>query len=136
MDKNCIFCQIAQNKIPSHKVYENEYAFAFTDKHPINPGHLLVIPKIHIASFYQMEDKEYIELMLVVKKLSSKVNEIFKPHKVGFIAAGWDIPHTHIHIVPMHDYHDITSKSLLEEKRANPTEEELAEVAEKIAKSL
>jgi histidine triad (HIT) family protein len=129
---NCIFCKIAQGEEKSFKVYEDTYAFAFLDKHPINPGHILVIPKRHARDFYDLDDENYTGLMLAVKKISKKVNEIIEPHKVGLIVAGWDVPHAHIHIVPMHDYNDITSKSMLEGKRANPTEEELSGVAKKL----
>ena len=68
--------------------------------------------------------------MLAVKKLADVVNNYAHPKKVGLIVAGWDVPHTHVHIVPMHDYHDITSKSLLEGKRANPGDEEQEKIAE------
>lgn len=132
----CVFCQIIKKEIPSHQVYEDEYSFAFTDKHPINPGHLLVIPKKHVATFYEMEDDDFSKLMLTVKKLSNAVNKTFNPKKVGLIIAGWDVPHTHVHIVPMHDYHDITSKKMLEGVRSNPTEEELEETATEIRQNL
>lgn len=130
--ENCIFCKIAIGEEKSFKIYEDDYAFAFLDKHPINPGHILVIPKQHNPNFYELDDENYIGFMLAVKKIAKQVNEIMRPHKVGLIAAGWDVPHAHIHIVPMHDYHDITSKSMMEGKRANPTPEELEEVAGKL----
>ena len=130
--ENCIFCKIAQGEEKSFKVYEDEHAFGFLDKHPINPGHVLVIPKQHNSNFYEIDDESYTGFMLAVKKIAKQVNEVMKPHKVGLIAAGWDVPHAHIHVVPMLDYHDITSKSMLEGKRANPTEEELSDVADKL----
>lgn len=129
---DCPFCQIAQSQIPTHKVYENDFAFAFMDKHPINTGHVLVIPKTHEANFYQLSNEAYTQLMLAVKIIAVKVNEVTQPHKVGLIVAAWDVPHTHVHIVPMHDYHDITSKSLLEGKRSNPTDDELAQMARQL----
>ncbi len=132
--ENCVFCKIAQGQISSHKIYEDEYSFAFLDKHPINPGHILVIPKTHVPNFYDLVDDDYSHLMLTVKKLSARVNEIMKPHKVGLIVAGWDVPHTHVHIVPMHDYNDITSRSMLEGKKANPSEEELQRITGKLKK--
>lgn len=125
----CIFCKLASREIPTNKVYEDELTFAFLDKHPINRGHILVIPKKHEPDFYKLDDESYQALMMTVKKLSSLVNEKIQPKKVGLIIAGWDVPHAHIHIVPMQDYHDITSKSMMEGKRANPSDEELAEVA-------
>jgi len=130
----CVFCKIFSGEISSHKVYEDEYTVAILDKHPINPGHVLVIPKSHESDFYNLEDDLYQKAMSVVKRLSRTVQEIMKPKKVGLVIAGWDVPHTHIHIIPMHDYHDITSKSLLEGTQSNPTDEELVEIADKLRK--
>lgn len=115
--------------MPTNKVFENDRVFAFLDNHPINPGHILVIPKKHEPDFYDLDDENYRELMSAVKKLSLVVREKIHPKKVGLIVAGWDVPHAHIHIVPMNDYHDITSKSFLEGKRVNPTEEEQNDIA-------
>ncbi len=125
---DCIFCKIVAGEIPSYKVYEDESTFAFLDIHPINPGHILVIPKKHEPDFYNLSDEANGALFDTVKKLSKRVSEKINPKKVGLIIAGWDVPHTHVHIVPMHDYHDITSKSMIEGRKANPTEEELKKV--------
>lgn len=130
---DCPFCKIAGSEIPAHKIYEDDHSFAFLDKHPINPGHILVIPKKHEPNFYDLDDVIYGAVMDTVKKLSKLVNDKIHPHKVGLIIAGWDVPHTHVHIVPMHDYHDITSKSMLEGKRSNPSDEELTEIAKLFA---
>ena len=127
--EDCPFCKISKGEIPTHKIYEDDFSFAFLDKHPINPGHILVIPKTHEPNFYSLDDENYQGLMSAVKKLSTLVNEKIHPKKVGLIIAGWDVPHTHVHIVPMQDYNDITSKSILEGKRANPTDEELERTA-------
>jgi histidine triad (HIT) family protein len=124
---DCIFCKISKGELATYKIYEDEFSFAFLDKHPINPGHILVIPKVHEPDFYKLDELNYQALMSTVKKLAALVNEKIKPIKVGIIAAGWDVPHAHIHVVPMQDYHDITSKSLLEGKRSNPSNEELTE---------
>lgn len=129
---DCPFCKISKSEIPTHKIYEDDYVFAFLDKHPINPGHILVIPKKHEADFYKLDDEFYSKLMFAVKKLADAVNNFAHPKKVGLIVAGWDVPHTHVHVVPMHDYHDITSKSMLEGNRANPSDEELAKTAEEL----
>jgi histidine triad (HIT) family protein len=124
---DCVFCKISKGELVANKIYEDEFSFAFLDKHPINPGHILVIPKVHEPDFYKLDELNYQALMSTVKKLAALVNEKIKPKKVGIIAAGWDVPHAHIHVVPMQDYHDITSKSLLEGKRSNPSSEELTE---------
>ncbi len=134
--EECVFCKIVNKDIPAHIAMENDSIVAFTDKHPINPGHLLVIPKKHKEVLFDLEDQDYTSVMLAVKQLSSSVQKVFQPKKVGLIVAGWDVPHAHIHVVPMQDYHDITSKSLLEGKRSSPTEDELEESAQKLREEL
>lgn len=136
METTCAFCQIAEGQITCHKMFENDYCVAFMDKHPINPGHVLVIPKMHIPDFYDLPEKEYTELMLAVKQVAQGMELAVKPKKVGLIVAGFDVLHAHIHVIPMLDYHDITSKSLLEGKRSNPSSEELESMAKKLKKEI
>lgn len=130
--ENCIFCKIVAGEIPSYKVYEDSRVLAFLDIHPINPGHVLVIPKEHAPDFYIVSEENYTALMAAVKKIGALVQEKMQPKKVGLMAAGWDVPHAHIHVVPMEDYHDITSKRILERNTADPTTEELTRVAERL----
>jgi histidine triad (HIT) family protein len=132
---DCIFCKLVAGEVSTNKIYEDEKTFAFLDKHPINPGHILVVPKSHDPDFYDLDEDMYIALMRTVKKLSQKIKMTLEPKKVGLIVAGWDIPHTHVHIVPMTDYHDITSKSLMEGNRANPSQEELTKIGALLANS-
>ncbi len=113
-------------------MYEDETILAFLDVHPINMGHVLVIPKNHEPNFYDLDDSTYSELMRVVKSISLKVQTELKPKRTGLFIAGWDVPHTHVHVVPMNDYHDITSKRFADLESPKPSEEELAEVAKKI----
>lgn len=127
--KECLFCNIAEGEVSTHKIYEDEMTFAFLDKHPINPGHVLVIPREHQENFYALTDPAYQAVFQTAKRLAKTVSEKMNPKKVGLVAAGWDVPHAHIHIVPMQDYHDITSKTALEGNRANPQETELENVA-------
>lgn len=129
MDNNCLFCKIILDKVKCHKLYENESALAFMDKRPINPGHLLVIPKKHVADFYDLELRGYCEVMLVAKFLAKIVNSLTKPKKVGLAIAGFDISHVHVHIIPMHHYHDLTSKSLMENMLTDSPDRDLAEMA-------
>lgn len=131
--ENCIFCKIVAGEIPSYKVYEDKQTFAFLDIHPINPGHILVIPKKHEPDFYNLENEINRALFDTVKKLSKFVSEKINPKKVGLVIAGFDVPHTHVHIIPMHNPDDITSRSYIEgetnllsfKKRTAPTNEEL-----------
>src|SRR5918998_1479766 len=123
-ERHCMFCAIIERAESAFIVYENSHAVVFLDKHPINVGHVLVVPKHHVASFYELDENPFTELMLVVRRMASLLEAAYQPRKVGMLAAGFDVPHAHIHVLPMHEYHDITSKALLEGVRADPSERE------------
>lgn len=135
-DKGCTFCAIIARVESAFIVYENSHAVVFMDQHPINAGHVLVIPKTHIESFYELAEKDFTELMLVVRRVAAVINATFQPRKVGMLAAGFDVAHAHLHVLPMYDYHDITSKIILEGKRPNPSEKELGTTADQIRQGL
>src|SRR5688572_26946298 len=135
-DEGCTFCAIIERVESAFIVYENSHAVVFLDKHPINTGHVLVIPKSHVQSFYELEEDGFIQLMLVVRLVAAVLNATFEPRKVGMLAAGFDVAHAHIHVLPMHDYHDITSKIILEGRRPNPSDRELGPVADQIRQGL
>mgnify|MGYP001558852520 CR=1 FL=1 len=126
----CIFCKIISGEVPTPKIYEDDEVVAFLDIRPINKGHTLVIPKKHVPDFQKLDDELYISVMKVVKRIASVVEEKLAPKRIGLVIAGWDVPHTHVHVVPMHDYHDITSKRMLESNPVTISEEELQEVTE------
>jgi histidine triad (HIT) family protein len=129
---DCIFCKLASGQIPTNVIYEDENAFAFLDMNPINEGHTLVIPKKHESDFHKLDENTYLSVMRAVKKISIQVENVFNPKKVGLIVAGFDVPHAHVHVVPMYEYHDITSQKLLDTKRVKPSADELTAVAEKL----
>lgn len=133
---NCIFCKLISGELPTNKVYEDDIVFAFLDKHPINTGHTLVIPKNHEPDFYKLDDKIYTHLMKIVKRLAIVIDEVIKPKKVGVMVVGLDVPHTHIHVVPLHDGGDITSKATLEGYQSNPSDKELSSMAQSLAAKL
>ncbi len=130
--EDCVFCKIINKEIPAHIVYEDNNCLVFADKNPVNPGHLLVIPKNHKEWFYQVDDQEFIELMKIVKKFSNIVQDVFKPVTTGLVIAGWEVPHTHVHIIPMHQEDDITSQAIINGTRGKPSDEELEKIANKI----
>lgn len=121
----CKFCEIISGLEPAHVLYEDQHTIAFLSVMPINPGHVLVIPKLHEPDFYNLPEEQYQALMNTVKKVATALNTTYRPVKVGELIAGWDIPHTHVHVLPMHDYHDITSKKLLEESLVRASDLEL-----------
>lgn len=107
---NCIFCKIIQGKIPSHKVWEDDKNLAFLTIRPHTEGHTLLIPKLHEDYLFNLSDQDYNSLMLAAKQLSMKLQKVFKPTsgKVGVIVAGLEVPHAHIHLIPLHDEKDLS----------------------------
>ena len=134
--EDCIFCKIGKGEIEVNKIYEDEYSIAFLDIEPIREGHILVIPKAHSSYLKDMPDDEYTSMMLTVKKLQNTISTVFNPPKVGMFTSGWDIPHTHVHIVPMFNSKDITSKPLLEKTSPQFTPEEFTATKDKIIQAL
>ncbi len=136
LDATCPFCRLIQGRAPAQVVYEDDQTFAFLDRAPINPGHVLVIPKAHVPDFYRLADDAYGRLMATVKRVAQGVEALTHPRKVGLVIAGFDVPHTHVHVVPMHDYHDITSQAYLARERVAPSGAELAGVAARLRRTL
>lgn len=97
---DCIFCKLASGEIPCEKVYEDDQALAFVDLHPLQPGHILVIPKKHYGRFEEMDDETYDHVFKVVKKGAQKISQTLKPARVCSRIEGFDVNHVHIHIYP------------------------------------
>ncbi len=134
--RDCVFCKIIAGEIPAHKVYEDEYTYAFLDIVPIREGHTLVIPKKHYDYSENMPDDDFAAMMLVVNKLKKNYKSTFNVPQVGFFVSGWDVPHTHVHVVPMKDSKDITSKPLLDKTAPKFTDTEFERTVRKIRNSL
>ena len=123
----CIFCKIVAKEIPSHSVWEGDRFMAFLDLRPVNPGHLLIIPKEHIENIFDMPDGLYEEIFNYAKALSAPLQKAMKSVRVGIVVEGFGVPHTHIHLVPINGPHELDSS------RAKPmAEEALAAIAKKI----
>lgn len=132
----CPFCGMVRGEVDAHRVYADPTVFAILDRRPINAYHLLVIPTVHVADFYDLDDTVYTHLMRVARRLAGVVKVLASPKKVGLLIAGFDVPHTHVHVIPMHDYHDITSKRLLDHTLVKPSAAELAAAAARIREAL
>lgn len=108
---NCIFCDIANNKVEAFKVFEDDKVLAFLDHRPVREGHCMVIPKIHIDNFIDTDDELASHITVVANRIGRKVTETLKPKRVGIVVSGFGIPHAHMHVIPMWDEHDITSST-------------------------
>jgi histidine triad (HIT) family protein len=126
---DCPFCLISHGEAHAEILYSDESVIALLSAAPIRPGHTLVISRDHIPSFYELDEDVAWSLWTAVHRIARQIAEHLRPEHVGVVAAGWDVPHTHIHVLPMLDYHDITSKRVLEGQVVVAAPEELARQA-------
>ena len=132
--QDSIFTKIIKGEIPCQKVYEDDQVIAFLDINPINPGHTLVVPKQQIDHLWDIEDSLYQQVMAVVKKVANRQREILQPKRVGLALMGFDVPHAHVHVFPLHEGYLKTMANYqkrLEEKN-EPDHEALAQIAKRL----
>ena len=126
-----LFTRIIQGEIPAHKILENDKYLAFLDLRPVNPGHTLVIPKQEVDYIFDMEDDLLEGLMVFAKKVAKGIKKAFPCKKVGVMVAGIEVPHTHIHLIPINSVGDLNFARALA-----ATPEELAATAARIHANL
>ena len=126
-----LFTRIIKGEIPAHKILENEKYLAFLDIRPVSPGHTLVIPKQEIDYIFDIEDGLLEGLMIFAKKVARAIKSTVPCQKIGVMVAGIEVPHAHIHLIPIHSVGDLN----FARAKAMP-QEELATIAEKIRANL
>lgn len=102
-----IFARIASGEIPSFKITEDERFFAFLDINPLVKGHVLVIPKQEIDYIFDLEDEMYKDLWQFAMKVAKAIKKVVPCVKVGVAVIGLEVPHAHIHLVPLNNMDDI-----------------------------
>jgi histidine triad (HIT) family protein len=127
-----IFSRIIVGDIPCHKVAENENCFAFMDIAPLAVGHVLVVPKEEVDRYFDLSDKQLSELNLFAKKIAFAIEQVVPCKRVGVAVIGLEVPHAHIHLVPLNSVSDIN----FEREKLDLSNEKLAEVAELIRGAL
>lgn len=126
-----IFTRIINREIPGQIVAEDEHFIAFLDIVPLVMGHTLVVPKKEIDYIFDLDDDTLAGLNVFAKKVAHAVKKAVPCKRIGVAVIGLEVPHVHLHLVPMNSMGDINfTKSKL-----NPSKEELAAVAERIRKS-
>ncbi|OAQ38824.1 HIT family hydrolase [Pedobacter psychrophilus] len=123
-----IFSKIISGEIPAHKVAETEDYLAFLDINPLREGHVLVIPKNEIDYIFNMEDANYAGLMIFAKVVAKAIKKAVPCTKIGVAVIGLEVPHVHIHLIPMDNVDDMN----FSKPKLNPSEKELSEVALRI----
>jgi histidine triad (HIT) family protein len=106
-----LFTKIINKEIPCYKVYEDEFVLAFLDIFPIAYGHTLVIPKKEVDSWLDLSGEQYLYLQIMSQKIAKAVKQVVGCQKIGQMIDGRDIPHCHIHLIPLVNDHKINEKS-------------------------
>lgn len=127
-----IFSRIVAGEIPSYKVAENELFYAFLDINPLAKGHTLVIPKREVDYFFDLTDEEIGAMQIFAKKVATAIKKAYPCIKVGQAVLGLEVPHAHIHLVPMQSERDM----LFTNPKLQLTPEEFKEIAENIQKEI
>ena len=98
-----IFTQILERGIPGHILWEDPKCFAFLDIRPLNRGHTLVVPAQEIDMWTDLPEETASHCMKVAKKIGEAQMKAFKPKRIGLIIAGFEVPHVHLHVIPIND---------------------------------
>jgi histidine triad (HIT) family protein len=123
-----IFSRIVNGEIPCHKIAETENFLAFLDVMPLVEGHTLVIPKNEVDYIFSIPESEYLELWSFAKVVSKAVEKAVPCKRIGVAVIGLEVPHAHIHLVPLNHVGDIN----FTQPKLKPSSEELAATAAKI----
>jgi histidine triad (HIT) family protein len=123
-----IFSKIAAGEIPSYKCAESEKFYAFLDINPLVKGHTLVIPRREVDYIFDMDDNEIAEFQVFAKKVALAIKKAFPCKKVAQVVLGLEVPHAHIHLIPMQSEGDVDFRR----EKLKLTEEEFQEIAQKI----
>ena len=123
-----IFSKIAAGEIPSYKCAENEKFYAFLDINPLVKGHTLVIPRREVDYIFDMDDDELAEFQVFAKKVAKAIKAAFPCKKVAEVVLGLEVPHAHIHLIPIQSEQDVDFRR----EKLKLSEEEFKEIAAKI----
>jgi len=127
-----IFTKIINGEIPCYKVAENEHCLAFLDIMPRAKGHTLVVPKKEVDQLFDLSDADYNELMKFCKQVAAAIKSAIPCKRVGVAVIGLDVPHAHVHLIPLESADDIN----FQKPHVNVDAEEMNAIAKKINQKL
>ena len=127
-----LFSRIIKGEIPCHKIAEDDRYFAFLDINPLKAGHTLVVPKQETDYIFDLDDKILSGLVLFSKEVAVAIKHAFPCNRIGVAVLGLEIPHVHIHLVPMDSMEDVNFRN----PKLKFTPEEFKQIAEKIRKEI
>ncbi len=102
-----IFSKIIAGEIPSYRIHEDERYYAFLDINPLAEGHTLVIPKVETDYLFDLEDALLADMMVFAKKVARAIDQTIECKRVGVAVLGLEVPHAHIHLIPINNLYDI-----------------------------
>lgn len=123
-----IFSRIINGEIPCYKVAENEDFFAFLDINPVNWGHTLVVPKREVDYIFDLSDEELAAMTMFAKRVAAAIKETLPCKKVAMTVIGLEVPHAHIHLVPIKAESDMDFRN----KISDPDAEKMKQIANAI----
>lgn len=123
-----IFSKIIAGEIPSYKIAENDKFYAFLDINPLAVGHTLVVPKQEVDYFYDIDNDLLSEMIIFAKEIALKMKSVTQCKKVATVVLGLEVPHAHIHLIPMNSEADVDFRR----EKLKLTPEEFAEIANKL----
>jgi len=124
-----IFTRIIKGEIPCYKIAEDDRYFAFLDINPLRAGHTLIVPKQETDYIFDLDDKALSGMIIFSKKIAVAIKEAFPCNRIGVAILGLEVPHAHIHLVPMDDMEDINFKN----PKLKFSPEEFKEIAARIS---
>jgi len=127
-----IFSKIIAGEIPSYRIHEDDRYYAFLDIHPLAEGHTLVIPKAETDYLFELEDDLLAGMMLFAKKVALAIDQTMECKRVGVAVLGLEVPHAHIHLIPINDLHDIE----FSKPKLKFTEEQFRDTAQRISAAI
>jgi histidine triad (HIT) family protein len=127
-----IFTRIINGEIPCYKIAEDADYFAFLDINPLKTGHTLVVPKSETDYIFDIGDDKLGGLMIFSKKIAVAIRKAFPCNRIGVAVLGLEVPHAHIHLVPMDEMNDINFKN----PKLSFTPDEFREIAAKICREV
>ena len=125
-----IFSRIIAGEIPCYKVAENDQYFAFLDINPLTKGHTLVVPKCETDYIFDLDDQTLAGMVVFAKEIAAKLKDFSGCKKVAMVVLGLEVPHAHIHLIPMNTESDVDFRK----EKLKLTPEEFSKIAAKISR--
>lgn len=127
-----IFSRIIAGDIPSYRIHEDEHFYAFLDIHPLAEGHTLVVPKVETDYLFDLDENMLGDMMVFAKKVALALDKTMDCKRVGVAVLGLEVPHAHIHLVPINGLHDIE----FSKPKMKFTDQEFRDTAAKISAAI